>query len=81
LGAKAYQRGLEKRSKAIAAFERTQLSGNSPFDRFIAGDKSAITKAQKRGWQLFKDKAKCIECHSFSAASPFFTDFKFTIPA
>ncbi len=63
--------------KAIAAYERTQLSANSPFDRFISGDTNAITKAQKGGWELFKGKAKCIECHSFSAASPFFTDFKF----
>lgn len=64
-------------AKAIAAYERTQLSANSSFDRFISGDTNAITKAQKRGWELFKGKAKCIECHSFSEASPFFTDFKF----
>jgi cytochrome c peroxidase len=63
--------------KAIAAYERTQLSANSPFDRFISGDANAITDAQKRGWELFKGKAKCIDCHSFSGASPFFTDFKF----
>lgn len=68
---------IEMIVKAIAAFERTQLSGNSPFDRFIAGDMNAITAAQKRGWKLFKDKARCIECHSFSASSPFFSDFKF----
>jgi len=68
---------IEMIVKAIAAFERTQLSANSPFDRFIAGDKSALTKAQKRGWTLFNNKAKCIECHAFSAVSPFFTDFKF----
>jgi cytochrome c peroxidase len=63
--------------KAIAAFERTQLSGNSPFDQFLAGDKGAITPAQQRGWKLFKGKARCIECHSFRSESPFFTDFKF----
>lgn len=63
--------------KAIAAYERTLLSGNSPFDRFIAGDRGAITESQKRGWELFKGKGKCIECHSFSETSPFFTDFKF----
>jgi cytochrome c peroxidase len=63
--------------KAIAAYERTLLSGNSPFDRFITGDTNAITEAQRRGWEVFKGKAKCIECHSFSVASPFFTDFKF----
>jgi cytochrome c peroxidase len=63
--------------KAIAAYERTQLSGNSPFDRFISGDTNAISEAQKGGWEIFKGKAKCIECHSFSALSPFFTDFRF----
>jgi len=68
---------IETIAKAIAAYERTQLSGNSQFDRFISGDDSAISAAQKRGWKLFSGKAKCIECHSFSAQSPFFTDFKF----
>lgn len=68
---------IETISKAIAAYERTQLSGNSQFDRFIGGDQAAITEAQKRGWKLFSGKAKCIECHSFTAALPFFTDFKF----
>jgi len=68
---------IETIAKAIAAYERTQLSGNSQFDRFISGDESAISAAQKRGWKLFSGKAKCIECHSFSAQSPFFTDFKF----
>jgi len=63
--------------KAIAAFERTQLSGNSPFDRFIAGERAAITSAQKRGWNLFRGKAQCIECHTFSRGAPFFTDFDF----
>ncbi len=64
-------------TKAIAAYERTLLSGNSAFDRFIAGDTTALTEAQKRGWKLFNEKAKCIECHSFSKDSPFFSDFKF----
>lgn len=68
---------IETIAKAIAAYERTQLSGNSQFDRFIDGDESAITEAQKRGWKLFSGKAKCIECHSFTPESPFFTDFKF----
>lgn len=64
-------------AKAIAAYERTRLSGNAPFDRFIAGEKNAITEAQKRGWHLFQHKAQCITCHTFNPASPFFTDFKF----
>jgi cytochrome c peroxidase len=68
---------LQNVIKAIATFERTQLSGNSPFDRFIAGDRSALTEPQRRGWYLFRGKAGCIACHTFSSASPFFTDFVF----
>lgn len=68
---------METLAKAIAAFERTRLSGNSPFDRFIAGDPTAITEAQKRGWVIFQGKGQCTTCHSFSPASPFFTDFKY----
>lgn len=63
--------------QAIAAFERTQLSGDAPFDRFIAGDEKAISAAAKRGWELFKGKARCITCHEFNPSSPFFTDFKY----
>jgi len=47
---------IETIVKAIAAYERIQLSGNSPFDRFMAGNPSAITAAQKRGFELFKGK-------------------------
>ncbi len=64
-------------AKAIAAYERTLLSGNSPFDRFITGNSTALTVSQLRGWELFNGKAKCSECHTYSASSPFFTDFKF----
>jgi cytochrome c peroxidase len=64
-------------AKAIAAYERTLVSGNSPFDRFINGNAAALAATQLRGWELFKGKAKCIECHTYSPDSPFFTDFKF----
>jgi cytochrome c peroxidase len=64
-------------ANAIAAFERSLISRNSPFDRFIGGDKKAISDLQKKGWELFKGKAKCLDCHSHSAATPFFTDGKF----
>ncbi|MET0650664.1 MAG: cytochrome c peroxidase [Pyrinomonadaceae bacterium] len=68
---------IETITKAIAAYERTQLSGNSPFDRFITGDADAISEAQKRGWNLFRGKAGCVACHAYSPSSPFFTDFGF----
>lgn len=64
-------------AKAIAAFERTQLSANSPFDRFIAGDQNAISEAAKRGWALYNGQARCISCHAWNPSSPFFNDFKF----
>lgn len=50
---------------AIASFERTVLSGNSPYDRFVAGDKSAMSESAQRGYALFKDpaKANCETCH------------------
>jgi cytochrome c peroxidase len=64
-------------AKAIASFERTQLSGNAPIDRFLAGDRNAISESAKRGWELFNVKARCISCHAFNASSPFFSDFKF----
>src|SRR5207244_6571274 len=39
--------------RAIASYERTQLSFDSPFDHFIAGDNNAIDASAKRGWELF----------------------------
>lgn len=63
--------------KAIASFERTLNTFNSPFDRFIAGDKTAISPSAQRGWELFQGKARCITCHEFNTAYPFFTDNKF----
>jgi cytochrome c peroxidase len=48
---------------AIAAFVRTVLSGNSPVDRFEAGDRTALSLEAQRGFKLFKRKAKCAKCH------------------
>lgn len=64
-------------AKAIASFERTLNTFNSPFDRFIGGDKGAISPSAQRGWELFQGKARCITCHEFNTAYPFFTDNKF----
>ena len=68
---------LDTVAGAIAAYERTLVSFDSPFDRFIKGNRNAISDNQKAGWDLFREKAKCIECHAFSVSSPHFTDFKF----
>jgi cytochrome c peroxidase len=62
---------------AIAAFERTQYSGNSPFDRYLAGDIFAISDSAKRGWALFQGKGRCSNCHAFNLVSPLFSDQKF----
>jgi cytochrome c peroxidase len=53
-------------AKAIAAFERTVVSNDSAFDRWLAGDKKAFTLPQWRGYKVFTDSAKgnCAACHS-----------------
>ena len=56
--------------KAIAAFERTVLSGDAPYDRLRAGDESAMSIQAWEGMQLFFGKAHCSSCHS----GPNFTD-------
>jgi len=54
----------ENVGRAIAAFQRTLISGNSPFDRFdYDGDQKAISESAKRGKNLFFDKARCNLCH------------------
>jgi cytochrome c peroxidase len=52
--------------RAIASYERTLVSFNSPFDRFIAGDKNAIDAAAQRGWELFNTRARCNKCHALT---------------
>ena len=49
--------------KAIAAYERTILSTESPFDRWRKGDAGAVSAAAKRGFELFGGKANCTACH------------------
>jgi cytochrome c peroxidase len=51
-------------SKAIASFERTVVSKNSPFDRWVQGDAKALTPQQVDGFKLFVGKANCMACHS-----------------
>ncbi len=49
--------------QAIATFERTIVSGGSPYDRFKAGSPQALTPAARRGRDIFFQKGKCDECH------------------
>lgn len=55
---------IDKVAKAIATFERTVLSGNSKYDRYIAGDKNAMNPSEIHGMELFNGKARCATCHS-----------------
>ena len=59
--------------KAIATYERTLVSGITPFDRWVRGDATAISDAAQRGFVLFNGKAGCSSCH----AGWNFTDDKF----
>jgi cytochrome c peroxidase len=52
-------------TRAIASYERSQISFGSPFDHFIAGDSSAIDASAKRGWVLFNNRGRCNKCHAF----------------
>ncbi|HKE02669.1 MAG TPA: parallel beta-helix domain-containing protein, partial [Blastocatellia bacterium] len=66
---------MENVTFAIAAFERTIISNNSPFDRYAAGDSTALTVEQRRGLTLFRSlKTRCFECHGFTTFAN--TDFK-----
>jgi cytochrome c peroxidase len=49
--------------QAISAFERTIVSSNSAWIKFRSGDESAFNDGAKRGWKIFKEKAKCANCH------------------
>jgi cytochrome c peroxidase len=65
-------------SRALASYERTLVSFDSPFDRFIAGDENAIDAAARRGWELFNTRARCDRCHaSVNMDATYFTDFDF----
>jgi cytochrome c peroxidase len=56
---------------ALAAFIReTAVSNDTPFDRYMRGDTAALSKSSLRGFELFKGKAGCIQCHN----GAFFTD-------
>lgn len=59
--------------QALASYVRTILSGDSPYDRFVAGDRTALTAEQQSGLKLFRGKAGCTACH----LGPNLTDERF----
>jgi cytochrome c peroxidase len=61
--------------RAIASYERTQLSFDAPFDHFIAGDKNAIDDAAQRGWELFNTRGRCNKCHALTEDTRDVTNF------
>jgi cytochrome c peroxidase len=58
---------------AIAAFERTLVQTDTPFDNYLRGDQGALSDQQKRGLELFQGKAQCVTCHN----GPMLTDEKY----
>ncbi len=63
---------------AIASFERTIISGDSPFDRYYFGhEEDALTEQQKRGLELFVNAGRCVSCHVIEQTQALFTDNRF----
>jgi len=57
-------------SHALATYVRSLLSGNSPFDRYVNGERNALSAEQRAGLQIFRGKANCTACH----VGPTFSD-------
>ncbi len=60
-------------AKALAAYERSLITEPAPFDRYLSGEKDAISGAAKRGYELFVGEAGCVRCHN----GPLLSDGKF----
>ena len=60
-------------AQALASYVRTILSGNAPFDRYVKGDRHALTERQRQGLRVFRGKGSCTACH----LGPTFTDESF----
>lgn len=70
--------GMETIGMAIASYERVLVSANAPFDRWYFGkEEKAISRAAKRGFQLFTGKAGCAACHTINDQYALFTDNSF----
>lgn len=77
-GKKGDQVTMREVSQAIAAFERTVVGGNSPFDRwYFGGEKDAMTAQQVRGFQVFMEQGRCVSCHTIEQDRALFTDSDF----
>jgi cytochrome c peroxidase len=77
-GKKGAQVTMKEVQQAIAAFERSKVAGDSPFDRYLyGGDSKALTDAQKRGFDLYVNKGRCVSCHRIEQTQALFTDNRF----
>jgi cytochrome c peroxidase len=63
----------ERVGMALAAFQKTIISKDSPLDKYLSGDTNALSAVQKEGYDIFIGKGQCILCHS----GPNLTDNKF----
>ncbi|HEB49656.1 MAG TPA: cytochrome-c peroxidase [Desulfobulbus sp.] len=69
---------IEEVKKAIASFERTIISGDSPFDRYYyGGDTTAMSESAIRGLQVFLGPGRCVSCHTITDTHALFTDNRF----
>ncbi len=77
-GVDAQAISMDEVTAAIAAFERTQVSGDSPFDRYyFGGDSSAMSEAAIRGFKVFLEDGRCVSCHTIEQDHALFTDHLF----
>jgi len=69
---------IEHFAKAVASFERTVISGDSKFDRYMyGGEKDALNDAEKRGLKVYLEQGRCVSCHTISQTHAIFTDNQF----
>lgn len=76
---RAYGRApnFEDVGRAIAAFERTLIFLDAPFDDFLRGETDAISPEAREGWTLFNGKARCVSCHWLNPSSPIGSNNRF----
>lgn len=63
--------------KAIATFERTQVGGNSRFDRWYFNGEKTLNEREQRGFNVFIGNGRCVSCHTVEHTTALFTDNKF----
>jgi len=69
---------IDEVTKAIAAFQRTLLFGDSRFDRYwFGGEEDALSEAEARGLDLFLNEGRCVSCHTIEHDHALFTDHRF----